>query len=143
LIWWSLNSYISGGIPGSQNPIFGYSESAKNGLKTSWTRVFFIFLPIFFVIFDDFSNFRSAFGMFQFEKSSNMAKMKKSLVQLAFNPFLHGNVALIIIRDVAIPDTQLFGIPTRSAATRTLCPARTYMETLFFRLRVQTLTDKY
>ena len=31
----SKYSYISGGIPGSQNPIFGYSESAKNGLKAS------------------------------------------------------------------------------------------------------------
>ena len=72
------------GFPGTQ-------IHPKNVLfKASWTRLFFIFGQIF-GLFDDSSKFRSAFSALHFEKSSNMAKiwpkMKKSLVQLALNPF--------------------------------------------------------
>ena len=45
----------------------------------------------FFAIFHDFSKWRAPKALCNFEKSSNMTKiwqkMKKRLVQLAFNPF--------------------------------------------------------
>ena len=53
-----------------------------------WVECFSTYL-FFLAIFDDISMLRSTF---HFEKSSNMAKNgKKSLVQLAFKPFLHSN----------------------------------------------------
>ena len=69
------------------------TETWRNGLKASRTRLFFIFSQTF-AIFDDFSKFRNTSSALYFEKSSNMEKlwqkMKNSLVQLGFNPFLHG-----------------------------------------------------
>ena len=53
----------------SENRIFGYLESAEK--------------QVYFLIFDNFSIFRSTLSMLHFEKLSNMAKMKKSLVHLA------------------------------------------------------------
>ena len=68
------------------------STVEKYGLKASRTRLFITFCQIF-VIFDDFSKFRSsAFGALNFEKSSNKAKIweKIKILQHAFNPFIHG-----------------------------------------------------
>ena len=66
---------------------FGISQKWVEGkLK----RLFFIFYQIF-VVFDDFSKFCSTFDLLHNEKSSNIwqwQKMKKSLVQLAFNPYI-------------------------------------------------------
>ena len=59
--------------PGFWNWVLRPEINARNGLNTSWTRLIF--------------------GALHFEKSSKMAKiwqkMKKSLVQLTSNPFLH------------------------------------------------------
>ena len=80
------------GQSGTRNPIFGFPESAK---KIGLMQVEQGFSSLSLLpIFDAYSKFHSNFGMLHFKKSSNMAKiklkMKKSLLQLAFNPFLHG-----------------------------------------------------
>ena len=49
---------------------------SKNGFKSSWTGVFFIFCQ-FFGVFDDFSNFHSSYNLLHIEKSSNIPKKKK------------------------------------------------------------------
>ena len=80
----------------------------RNRLKSSWTRLFFIFCQIFVgkkwrkaffnifsirLIVDDFLKWSAPRALPNFVKSPNMhvkiwQKMKKSLVQLAFKPFL-------------------------------------------------------
>ena len=51
----------------TQKSIFVYTQNQpKNGFKTSWTRLFFIFCQIF----DDFLKFQSIFAVLHFEKSS-------------------------------------------------------------------------
>ena len=65
-------------------------DQPKDGLKASWTRYFFIFCQMF-ARFYDFSKFHSIFGALStLKKHQIWQKMKKSLGQLAFNPFLHG-----------------------------------------------------
>jgi len=70
----------------------GTWNQPKSGLMSSRTRLFFIVLPNFLPYLMIFQSSAAFFVMPHFEKSSNMAKfwqkMKKSLVRLAFNPFL-------------------------------------------------------
>ena len=49
----AISFRVSGGT-GTRKPDFGYPPQ-WNGLKASWTRIFFIFLPKFLAHFDDFS----------------------------------------------------------------------------------------
>ena len=80
-----------------KTPCFGYPKCHsrvpvpwRNGLKASWTRLFFIFCQIF-AIFDYFSKWNLPKALWNFEKSSNMPeiwqKMKKSLVWLSLKSF--------------------------------------------------------
>ena len=97
------------GWTGIRNLIFGYLGISWN---MSWRLVETGFSSCF-AKFDDFSKFHSTLSMFHFEKSSNMEKMwqkmKKSLVQLAFNTFLQGTAG------TRCPDTRISG--NRSATS--------------------------
>ena len=66
-------------------------SSFWNGLKASWTRLFFIFCQIF-AIFDDSSNWRTPKGLRNFEKiikfGQNLCtKWRRRLIKLSINPF--------------------------------------------------------
>ena len=81
----------------SEIGFLGTQNQPKNGFMPSGARIFFIFAKKFCGLFDDFSKFCSTFGMFHFTLKNHQIcqkfgiKMKKSLVALALNPFLHGN----------------------------------------------------
>ena len=68
--------------------------SPKMGLRPVKPGVSPHFCQIF-GIFDEFSKLFSGCGVLHFEKLSNMPKiwqkMKKVLIRLALNPFLHGS----------------------------------------------------
>ena len=74
---------------------FGFWKSGKLN-----SRAFLHSLPNFFALFDDFSKWSVPKTLWKFEKSSNMAKlwqkMKKNLIQLAFNPILHHIMKIIL-----------------------------------------------
>ena len=72
-------------------PEIGFSgkrNQLKNGFKASWTRLFFILCQIF-ALFDDFPKWYTLAKLWKIIKyAKNLVKNeKKSLVQLALNPF--------------------------------------------------------
>ena len=73
----------------TRNPIFGYLESAENGFfKGMLNKAFLHFLPNF-CHFWWFSTGPSARSTMKYHQ-----KLKKSLVRLAFNPFIYGTALL-------------------------------------------------
>ena len=73
-----------------QTPIFGYPESDE---KRGISSFFAIFLP-YLMIFQSSAAPLARTTMKNHQKWQNIwPKMRKSLVQFAFNPFLHGTVS--------------------------------------------------
>ena len=82
------------GWTGNQNLIFGFLLISWKGLKANRRRQFIIVLSNFLPYLMIFQSSAAPNRALHFEKSSNMEKiwqkMKKSIVLLAFNSFLHG-----------------------------------------------------
>ena len=97
----------------SESGLIWSEINARNRLNASWTRIFFNF----FSIFDDFSKFRSAFRVLQFEKSSQMAKILAKIEEnLSTTCFQFQVSTHYYSRPLQKPETRL--LKTQSISTR-------------------------